>query len=481
MQDHCTKTMYSLQAFPTEKVLKDFTPYRGIILSSKIEFNCLDEQIAANVNGDSHVKIDITPILSRIAKAWKYNLALLQEGKGETGVADHSWTTYAKKGGTPELIRWQQGDGQIIMAIGNRSGGLHIMAVCNEAAMATLEKFTLLFSDLTSGLGKKGKVILNVENQSAKTVLEYNDGDHHYLYHCTIVQQSNGELSPIRSKDYVRLLNSCSLWIKSPFEVKSRNGELRESEMFVRIPELKINYSYDADSGLSSEILRIIYDQSILRSQGYMTDMISRALDPNYGSHAFIAPEDYTNEDIERIRWMDIQCKALCDAPHTNRNCLWKNVSVGMKFAEPEHLTLRGTGAMTASKQDSGETRRDNDLIDYMVQTLLSLDHGFINVDNDESHEPRKMRIKASVTASAENKEVLSYLYKKRSTNLWAKLETISKPYFSVHMGMPVRVDQSVMVWREGDTEALACDVWFDVESRHLHAANLYRIKIPQS
>ena len=474
--------MYSLQAFPTEKVLKDFTPYRGIILSSKIEFNCLDEQIAANVNGDSHVKIDITPILSRIAKAWKYNLALLQEGKGETGVANHSWTTYAKKGGAPELIRWQQGDAQIIMAMGNRSGALHIMAVGNEPANAILEKFTLLFSDLTSGLGNKSKVILNSDKQSAKTVLQNYDGDNHYLYHCTIVQQENGELSPIRSKDYLRLLNSCSLWIRSPFEVKSRNDELRESEMFLRIPERKINYNYDADNELSQEMLRIIYDQSIIRSQGYMTDMISRALDPNYGSHLFDAAEDCTNEDVERIRWMDTQCKALCDAPHTNQNCLWKNVSAGIKFSEPEHLTLRGTAMIVMPKREPGVIQDDGDLIDHLVHTLLNLDHGFIKVDNGgESPEPRKMKIKARVTPSAENQEALGYLYRKRATMLRAKLETISNPYFSVHMGMPVRIDQSVSVWREGDTEALACDVWFDVESRHLHAANLYKIKVPQS
>jgi hypothetical protein len=75
----------------------------------------------------------------------------------------------------------------------------------------------------------------------------------------------------------------------------------------------------------------------------------------------------------------------------------------------------------------------------------------------------------------------MSYLSNRRTTRLQAKIENITKPYFSVHLGMPVRIDQCVSVWRDGDTEALACDVWFDVESRHLHAANLYRIKVPQS
>jgi len=474
--------MYSLQAFPTEKVLKDFTPYRGIILSSKIEFTNIDEEIAANINGDSYLKIDTTPILLRIAKEWKYNLAQLKEGHGETGVANHSWTTYAKKGGVPELIRWQQGDAQIILVMGNQSGVLQIVAIGNEPANATLDKLNLLFSDLSIELGNKSEVILNTADQSVKTALLHYTGDNHYLYHCTIIQQKNGELSPARSKDYLRLLNSCSLWIRSPFEVKIRTGKMRESEMFLRIPELKISYKYEANTELSHEMLRIIYDQSIIRSQDYMTYMLSRALDPNYGSQAFIAPEDCTNEDVERSRWMETQCKALCDAPHTNRNCLWTNVSAGMKFALPNHLTLRGTGATTTRKPESDEIHHDSDLIEFMVQTLLSLDHGFIKVKSgDEYLAPQKIKFNASVAPTAENEEVMSYLSNRHTTRLRAKIENISKPYFSVHMGMPVRVDQSVSVWREGDTEALACDVWYDVESRHLHAANLYRIKVPLS
>ena len=33
--------------------------------------------------------------------------------------------------------------------------------------------------------------------------------------------------------------------------------------------------------------------------------------------------------------------------------------------------------------------------------------------------------------------------------------------------------------WREAHIHALACDVWFDLETRHLHLENLYRIKVP--
>ena len=139
--------MYPLQAFPTLSVLKDFTPYRGIILSSPIELTDQENKLsfssihAAVKSG----QIDTTFILTRIAQEWNYDLELLKEGNGETGVADHSFVVYAHEKSTPQIIRWKQGKAQIILTLGARPQQKHFIAIGNEAAGATINKLNELF------------------------------------------------------------------------------------------------------------------------------------------------------------------------------------------------------------------------------------------------------------------------------------------------------------------------------------------------
>lgn len=478
MQDHCIKTMYSLQAFPTEKVLKDFTPYRGIILCSDIDLTNQDEAYMAFLTKDCQVQIDTTPLLARIAKEWNYDLALLKEGNGETGLANHSWTAYAHQKSTPQIIRWKQGSAQILMVIGARGGYLQHIAIGNEEAVSTLDKLNELFGSEPKHTARNVEVTTEISNQLVKNLVQTYSGDNQFNTHCTIVVSDDGQLSANRSKDYIRLLNSCNLTIRSASEVKLRSGEKPDSVMLVKIPEIKIKSKYHAEDEISKDMLDIVYGQSVIRSHGYMTNMLSECLVQDYGTNMYAAPDDYGIEDIERIRWMDVQSKLLTDAPYTERKSFWRNISLSLNFTEPNANVLRGTGVEIKPYDPLDNKPRAEDLIAYLVSNLIHPVQELLK-DAVDTKDDSKLRLKATLIPGKETLAAMDGIPGRRRQKCYAKLETISNPHFSVHMGMPVRIDKSVSVWRDGDTEALACDVWFDLESRHLHVANLYRIKIP--
>ena len=58
--------------------------------------------------------------------------------------------------------------------------------------------------------------------------------------------------------------------------------------------------------------------------------------------------------------------------------------------------------------------------------------------------------------------------------------EELKSPYYSAHLGLPVRVDKRLIVWRKGDTEALAADFFHLTANQDTHIAHLRRVKIPQ-
>jgi hypothetical protein len=110
------------------------------------------------------------------------------------------------------------------------------------------------------------------------------------------------------------------------------------------------------------------------------------------------------------------------------------------------------------------------DLIELLVDTVMNLRS---NLPDPKEGKPNEKKLKIKGRIEGVNQE------EDTSKEFDYKIESISKPYFSLHMGMPVRVEQSLSIWRKDDSQALACDLWFDLDSGHLHLENLYRTKSP--
>jgi len=56
----------------------------------------------------------------------------------------------------------------------------------------------------------------------------------------------------------------------------------------------------------------------------------------------------------------------------------------------------------------------------------------------------------------------------------------LDPPYFAMHRGLPVRVNQTMIGWRDGMTEALACDFHLDLPGRTILYAALRRVPVPK-
>ena len=53
----------------------------------------------------------------------------------------------------------------------------------------------------------------------------------------------------------------------------------------------------------------------------------------------------------------------------------------------------------------------------------------------------------------------------------------LEKPTTGIHLGLPVRVDKSIVVWRSDDTQALAID--FHHSGAGTHLARMRRCEVP--
>jgi hypothetical protein len=112
---------YSLQAFPTEKILKEFKPVRGMRFAGPIDLRRRTGRFSAKPPSPAtwdrkswlgtRVVPDVVPVFRLIAEKMGYELSALLEGKGETGKPTDTWTVYADEGQTPMLIRWTVGRG----------------------------------------------------------------------------------------------------------------------------------------------------------------------------------------------------------------------------------------------------------------------------------------------------------------------------------------------------------------------------------
>ncbi len=488
--------MYQLQAFPTLSVLKDFIPYRGIIFSSEIElphaemkalhdleFTSLESSPLLNQKPLATILIDTGPVLELIAKEWKYDLDLLKEGKGDTGIEDHSWTMYSNNKISPVIVRWSMGKARIHLVMGNDRMQFKCIAIGNVEAKDVLERLTVILGTLNDDSDFVHEVDVATDDTVQKIKVGNAPGMSDFSTECFLVTSDDDNLNEIRRKDCAQLVNSCNLIMFKEKEIKDTQLSLKANEMFISITNISRSFKYSADVSCSWEIYNIIYGLSVLNAGREMNRIICRALDPEKAQRFDTAlerqrfeptPRNDDPEMQERKNFLGYRCKDIIDFiasynPTTMMNSKrWRKITIGGDFKNPELSILKGTSSFKTLVR--GEVVTGPDLIVLLIDTVMNLRTNLPNSTKAKATE-KKMKIKGrvdGVNRTVEAPKEFDY-----------KLETISDPYFSLHMGMPIRIDQSLSIWRKDDGDALACDIWFDIESGHLHLENLYRVKIP--
>jgi len=496
MQATASNPMYQLQAFPTHSVLKDFIPYRGIIFSSEIElphaemkalhdleFTSLEGSALLNQKPIATILIDTGPVLELIAKEWNYDLDLLKEGKGDTGIDDHSWTMYSNNKISPVIVRWDLGKARIHLVMGNDRMEFKCIAIGNVEAKDILARLTVILGSLHDDRDLVEEIDIASDDTVQKIKIGNLTGMSDFSTECFLIVPDDDKLNEVRRKDCAQLANSCNLVLFKEKDIKDGLLGLKANEMFINIKNISRSFKYSADVSCSWEIYNIIYGLSVLCAGREMNRIICRALDPEKAQRLDTALErqrferSIPNDDPElqeRKNFLGYRCKDIIDFiasfdPSTVMNSSrWRKITIGNDFKSPELSILKGTSAYKTLVR--GEVVTGPDLIVLLIDTVMNLR---TNLPNSKKAKPteKKMKIKGRVDGidrSDEAPKEFDY-----------KIETISNPYFSLHMGMPIRVDQSLSIWRKDDNQALACDLWFDIESGHLHLENLYRIKVP--
>ena len=488
--------MYQLQAFPTHSVLKDFIPYRGIIFSSEIElphaemkalhdleFTSLEGSSLLNQKPIATILIDTGPVLELIAKEWNYDLDLLKEGKGDTGIDDHSWTMYSNNKISPVIVRWDLGKARIHLVMGNDRMEFKCIAIGNVEAKDILARLTVILGSLHDDRDLVEEIDIASDDTVQKIKIGNLTGMSDFSTECFLIVPDDDKLNEVRRKDCAQLANSCNLVLFKEKDIKDGLLGLKANEMFINIKNISRSFKYSADVSCSWEIYNIIYGLSVLCAGREMNRIICRALDPEKAQRLDTALErqrferSIPNDDPElqeRKNFLGYRCKDIIDFiasfdPSTVMNSSrWRKITIGNDFKSPELSILKGTSAYKTLVR--GEVVTGPDLIVLLIDTVMNLR---TNLPNSKKAKPteKKMKIKGRVDGIDRTDEA--------PKEFDYKIETISKPYFSLHMGMPIRVDQSLSIWRKDDNQALACDLWFDIESGHLHLENLYRIKVP--
>lgn len=497
------KNTYGLKAIPSEKILKEFHPARGLRFTGQIELDPAELTILHEAEVGRHLDRqswlgarlvpDVVPVFRLIADKMGYDLSSLLEGKGETGKPDDSWTVYADEGKAPMLIRWTIGEAQLLLGI---------VVGPRPRLLPELDVLVLADRNAFPFLGDIGDALRPLEQRAAsptatdvpdgnvlKRVLHLEDSGTDFSVRCVMLVDPTQPLNAARSADLAELRNSAQIIIEEAGDMRGFSFGLKVGEMKIANTKARWNSMYyGADEKISREFLMILRSWSIEDIQGDLEAAFGPYLEEQRHLEQGTVPEKRRREftptiDLElteRRARLELVAKELTDDSVNmyGRGMLYGHVqdtfrgnlpTVGKDFSYCPDSVLRGTGPDL--KMEGGDVTQSSDLLVLLAQTLC---------DTPKQYPRRKQQMKVKVGGAMEA-PIVAKGYKDMAPACF-KFTDITNPFTASHRGLPVRVDKSVAVWRAGyDTEALAADFFYAPETKDLHIANLYRVKIPKA
>jgi hypothetical protein len=494
---------YGLKAIPSEKILKEFHPARGMRFAGPIDLTPEDLTVLHMSKMGQYfdrkswlgtrLVPDVVPVFRLIAEQMGYDLDALLEGKGETGKPDHSWTVYADEGKAPMLIRWTIGDAQLLLGIvvGPRPRmhpELNVLLLADRKAFGYLETIGDALRQLEQA--SVAPTATDVpEGNLLKRVLHLEDSGTDFSVRCVMFVDPTQPLSVGRAADLAALQNSAQIIIEEAGDPRGFAFGLKLGEMKVANRKARWNTMYyAADEGIAREFLMILHGWSVEDVQEDLQAVFAPYLQEQRHIEEGTAPEDQRQEitptiDLElaeRRARLELITRELTDDSLNmyGRGVLYGHVqdtfrgnlpTVGTAFSHCPESVLRGTGPDL--KMSGGDVTHSADLLHLLANTLC---------DAPKQYPSRRRHVGKVKVGGVMEAPAIANGYKD-STPAGSKFTEITNPFYASHRGLPVRVDKSVAVWRAGyDTEALAADFFYAPETRDLHVANLYRVKVPK-
>jgi hypothetical protein len=477
---------YSLQAFPTEKILKEFKPSRGFVAKGLLELSREQElklTKARSNRGDDPlawkepvIEPDVRPLLGAIAERLGYDLSLLIEGKGETGQPGHSWVNYGHDGGCPLLIRWQADQGQLLLSIAVRPPyELTIAVLADTAGEVTLAKIGDILASIEGAAGRELSLDIPAGDTLLKTSITTKYGHGGFESNVMVCLPPGHELNSLRRKELEFLAFGIPLAVvpveEKEFELSASKRRPLLAANCLRLNGIRgsaMDLDFGPDEPLNLSILQAILDRGFDLATATMDSAISSALDNM---------DEKTLRDNRLLFWS----KELLDVELAERKAKLRSLvgetmrfkggrlSFGWDVRDTPGEILRGTRPV--AKMLGGDVFPSSDVLEMLF-------HHFKMMASPGDHEyllgPKpKLQLKGEVQLPPMAE---SYGDSAKDGH---HIEDLRHPYYGSHMGLPVRIDKRLIVWREGDTEALAADFFHLAATRDTYFTHLQKVKVP--
>jgi hypothetical protein len=486
---------YDLQAFPTEKILKEFKPVRGLVARGAIELPPGQEELLRitkqNRKDDElgwqepAVLPDVRPLFDAIAERMGYDPALLAEGKGETGKPGHDWLTYGNKGGCPLLIRWKPGQGNLLLSIAvtpsYHDTVLVVSVLADEAGRETLLKVADVIQSIEASHDQPETIDITVGDTLQKVKIATLHESTGWFVDCPRIVfclPEDRQLNAVRHRELERLAFSLPLIVGTAEEIRRRNSYrsdfLQLSPNVLRIERIfGTTLDFKADEPLSESIIKEIHRESCDLAGSAFSFAMDEALGAkNCGevreSRQLIWKEKLDAEATERRMKLNMEANGV---EKNGQRGEIRRLSLGADVRVTPSDILRDTRPV--AKMSGGDLGLSVDLLENLFGEIhrLSEESGII--------QHQLMKPKLPIKGEA----ILPPLAKQYEDTVieYRRVEDLNSPYTSAHRGLPVRVDKRLIVWRDGDTQALAADFFHLPATKDTHVTNLQKVPIPKT
>ena len=486
---------YSLQAFPTEKILKEFKPSRGFVAKGLLELSPEQEELLRitkrNRKDDElgwqepAVLPDVRPLFDAIAERMGYDSALLAEGKGETGKPGHDWLTYGDKGGCPLLIRWKTGQGNLLLSIAvtpsYHDTVLVVSALADEAGHETLLQVADVIQSIEASHDQPETIDITVGDTLQKVKIATLHESTGWFVDCPRIVfclPEDRQLNAIRRRELERLAFSLPLIVGTAEEIRQRNSyradALQRSPNVLRIEGIfGTTLDFNADEPLSESIIKEIYRESCDLAGSALSFAMDEALGAKNCGEVRESRQLIWKEKLDAVateRRMKLNMEANGVEKIGQRGEI-RRISLGADVRVTPSDILRDTRPV--AKMSGGDLDLSVDLLENLFSEIhrLSDERGII--------QHQRMKPKLPIKGEA----ILPPLTKQYEDTVveYRRVEDLKSPYASAHRGLPVRVDKRLIVWRDGDTQALAADFFHLPATKDTHVTNLQRVPIPKT
>jgi hypothetical protein len=486
---------YSLQAFPTEKILKEFKPSRGFVAKGLLELSPEQEELLRitkrNRKDDElgwqepAVLPDVRPLFDAIAERMGYDSALLAEGKGETGKPGHDWLTYGDKGGCPLLIRWKTGQGNLLLSIAvtpsYHDTVLVVSVLADEAGHETLLQVADVIQSIEVSHDQPETIDITVGDTLQKVKIATLHESTGWFVDCPRIVfclPEDRQLNAIRRRELERLAFSLPLIVGTAEEIRQRNSyradALQRSPNVLRIEGIfGTTLDFNADEPLSESIIKEIYRESCDLAGSAFSFAMDEALGAKNCGEVRESRQLIWKEKLDAVateRRMKLNMEANGVEKIGQRGEI-RRISLGADVRVTPSDILRDTRPV--AKMSGGDLDLSVDLLENLFSEIhrLSDERGII--------QHQRMKPKLPIKGEA----ILPPLTKQYEDTVveYRRVEDLKSPYASAHRGLPVRVDKRLIVWRDGDTQALAADFFHLPATKDTHVTNLQRVPIPKT